>query len=166
MHEAWGIDPVEAARTLPGDDLVATAEAVDTRGIDIDAPVGSVWPWLLQMGYGRAGWYSYDSMDNDHPSARSIEDRWQSLNVGDLMPTHPGGGFEVKVLEPEHALVLYADRALMDVQDRATKAPGEAAAEGEAAATRRGMNEWRGVYPPKGGLSSEPGFDITGRLPF
>ena len=130
LHEGWGVDPIEAARTLPGDDLVGTADAVDTRGIDIDAPIGTVWPWLVQMGYGRAGWYSYDSLDMDQPSAHSIEERWQGLEVGDIMPTHPGGGFEVRVLEPQHALVLYADRALVEAQESAAKSGGEVKGDG------------------------------------
>jgi hypothetical protein len=132
LHETWGLDSVEGARLLPGDDIVGTADAVDTRGIDIDAPVGAVWPWLVQMGYGRAGWYSYDALDADQPSAHAIEDRWQQLAVGDVMPTHPGGGFEVRVLEPQHALVLYADRALVEAQERAT-AGGQGTSDGEQA---------------------------------
>lgn len=112
----WGIDPVEAAMPLPGDDLVVQAQGSDTRGIDIAAPPDAVWPWLLQMGYGRAGWYSYDQIDMDHPSADRILPEFQSLAVGDLLPTDPGGGFEVKVLEPRHALVAYVDRTLVEAQ--------------------------------------------------
>jgi proline iminopeptidase len=115
----WGIDPTESERPLPGDDLVPMAEAVDTRGIDIDAPPEKVWPWLVQMGYGRAGWYSYDQLDMNKPSADRIVPELQALAVGDVVPTHPGGGFEVRILEPDHALVLYADRGLMDAQKAA-----------------------------------------------
>jgi proline iminopeptidase len=115
----WGCDPVEAGRALPGDEIVPEAEAVDTRGIDIAAPPEKVWPWLLQMGYGRAGWYSYDQLDTSHPSADHIVPELQELAVGDIVPTHPGGGFEVRILEPERALVLYADRALIDSQAHA-----------------------------------------------
>jgi hypothetical protein len=130
LYEGWGKDPVEAARTLPGDDLIAEPDASDTRVIDIEAPPDRVWPWLVQMGYGRAGWYSYDALDNKQPSATTIEDAWQSLAVGDIMPTHPGGGFEVKVVEPGHALVLYLDRALVEGQARAAKAADEGASTG------------------------------------
>ncbi len=108
----WGVDPEEAARTLPGDDLVAGANAVETRGIDLQAPPGDVWPWLVQMGYGRAGWYSYDAIDMDRASSRDIAEGLPALEVGDIMPTHPGGGFVVKAIEPGHALVLYLDRAI------------------------------------------------------
>src|SRR5688572_14283386 len=77
---------------LPGDDLVADPTAVETRGIDIDATPEEVWPWLVQMGYGRAGWYSYDAVDMDMPSADRIRPELAGLAVGDVMPTHPGGG--------------------------------------------------------------------------
>jgi hypothetical protein len=117
--KTWGIDPEERAKPLPGDDLVPEAEALDTRGIDIDEPPAKVWPWLVQMGYGRAGWYSYDQLDMNRPSADRIVPELQSLAVGDIVPTHPGGGFEVKILEPGSALVLYADRALMEAQKKA-----------------------------------------------
>jgi proline iminopeptidase len=119
QFRTWGIDPAEKAKPLPGDDLVPDAEAVDTRGIEIAAPPEQVWPWLVQMGYGRAGWYSYDELDTSHPSADHIVPELQSLGIGDVMPTHPGGGFEVRVLKPEKTLVLYADRALMEAQKAA-----------------------------------------------
>lgn len=87
------------------------------------------------MGYGRAGWYSYDQLDMNRPSADRIVPELQSLAVGDIVPTHPGGGFEVKILEPGQALVLYADRALMDAQRNAApdgleKAPANLQATG------------------------------------
>jgi hypothetical protein len=105
----WGVDIGEATRALPGDDLVPDAEAVDTRGITIAATPDDVWPWLVQMGYRRAGWYSYDSIDMNHPSVERIVPEWQSLAAGDIVPTHPRGGFVVKVLDPGRSLVLYND---------------------------------------------------------
>jgi hypothetical protein len=109
----WGVDPGEAARELPGDDVVANATVVDTRGITIAAPVTRIWPWLVQMGYGRGGWYSYDRLDNEGESSRQIVPALQHLEVGDVVPTHPGGGFRVESLEPEHHLVLSLDPELM-----------------------------------------------------
>jgi len=117
----WGIDPSEAAQALPGDELVPDAEAIDTRGIDIAASPANVWPWLVQMGYGRAGWYSYDELDMNRPSAESIIPALQEVQVGDVFPTHPGGGFEVKIVDPEKALVLYTDRALVTAQAAAAR---------------------------------------------
>ncbi len=112
----WGIDPLETAKPLPGDDLIPEPTASDTRGIEIAAPPETVWPWLVQMGYGRAGWYSYDAIDMDRPSAHELVPELQTLAVGDVMPTHPGGGFLVQGLEPERALVLYLDDELVNQQ--------------------------------------------------
>ena len=122
----WGVDPREADLHLPGDDLIAEPSHTETRGIDICAPPDKVWPWLVQMGFGRAGWYSYDAMDMKGSSASSIMDEFQALDVGDVMPTHPGGGFMVKVLEPERALVLFTDTELVRNQALAAQAAGTA----------------------------------------
>jgi len=111
----WGLDPHEAELPLPGDELIDEPTHVETRGITIHAPVSKVWPWLVQMGFGRAGWYSYDMMDGKS-GASAIMPEFQELKVGDIMPTHPGGGFLVKVVEAERALVLYTDTALLRSQ--------------------------------------------------
>jgi hypothetical protein len=117
----WGVDPVVAERPLPGDDLVGPAARRDTRVIEVAAPPSAVWPWLLQMGYGRGGWYSYDAVDMRGASADRIVPEWQSLSVGDVVPTHPGGGFEVKQLDPDRSLVLYFDGTLVRQQAEATR---------------------------------------------
>ena len=119
----WGMDPGEADLTLPGDDLILEPSATETRGITVEAPVAKVWPWLVQMGYGRAGWYSYDVLDNKGKSAEGILPEFQALKAGDIMPTHPGGGFLVKAVDPEHTLVLYTDTEL--VRSQAAKAQAE-----------------------------------------
>ena len=63
----------ERWRMLPGDELISRAHAMITHGITIQRPRREVWPWLVQMGGGRAGWYSYDRIDNDgRPSADRI----------------------------------------------------------------------------------------------
>jgi hypothetical protein len=120
--KTWGMDPSEATRALPGDDVVAAPTGDETRGITIDAPPEAVWPWLLQLGYGRAGWYSYDQLDQRGRSADDIVEAWQTLAVGDIVPTHPGGGFEVVAIEPGRALVLRSDTALVKAQAEAAKA--------------------------------------------
>ena len=111
--ETWGIVDDEANRPLPGDDLVADAMSSDTRGVTIEAPPELVWPWLVQMGYGRGGWYSIDRLDMRGGSADRIVDEWQTLAEGDTIPTHPGGGFTVRALDPGRSLVLYADATTM-----------------------------------------------------
>src|SRR6188768_2093127 len=118
---SWGIDGRDTVRALPGDELVPDAPVMDTRSIEIAAPPSDVWPWLLQMGYGRAGWYSYDTIDMVGASSRRIVPQWQTLGVGDVVPTHPGGGFEVRRLEAGRVLVLYSDTALVAGQADAAR---------------------------------------------
>jgi hypothetical protein len=115
-RRTWGIDPDEARRALPGDQVVPDPIAIETRGITIDAPPDRVWPWLMQMGFGKAGWYSYDRLDQRGSSADGIVDAWQTLAVGDIVPTHPGGGFLVEEIDPGHAIVLRSDTELIASQ--------------------------------------------------
>jgi len=125
----WGVDETEAATMLPGDDIVPDATTVETRAITIDADPSDVWPWLLQMGYGKAGFYSYDRFDQKGVSADEIVPEWQTLDVGGSVPTNPAGGFEVRVFEPQHALVLYVDDKM--TADWAMKSGAEAGDAGE-----------------------------------
>ena len=108
-HLHWGSTPAEAEAELPGDDCMP-GTASTTRGIDIDAPPEDVWPWLVQIGFGRAGWYSYDWIDNDgRPSATTIVPELQDLAVGDRIPMTPELGFIVEELVPPHHLVAVSD---------------------------------------------------------
>jgi len=125
-YTTWGIDPDERGRTLPGDDLVSDPTLVETRGITIDAPPEAVWPWLVQMGFGRAGWYSYDAIDMKGTSAEAILPEHQALAVGDTVRTDPGGGFVVKVIEPERALVLFVDPEILAARGGVMPVPGDA----------------------------------------
>jgi hypothetical protein len=129
-RQKWGVEPEDTERALAGDDLIDDPDIVDTRSLRVDAPPSSVWPWLVQMGYGRGGWYSYDRMDMKGSSTREILPEFQDLDMDDLMPTHPGGGFVAKIVEPEKALVLYLDTDLVSGQATEDKEP-EAAAEDE-----------------------------------
>jgi hypothetical protein len=102
-------EAAEGARPVPGDDLLADARAGLTHGVTIEAPPEAIWPWLVQMGRDRAGFYGIDLLDNGgRESAREVHPEWQRLRVGDVIPARPGGdeGFEVLRLEPGRALVL------------------------------------------------------------
>jgi hypothetical protein len=78
------------SRRLPGDELVDRPTFNATRAISIAAPPQVVWPWLVQVGTTRAGWYSYDLLDNlGHPSARRILPEYQGLAAGDVVPMSP-----------------------------------------------------------------------------
>jgi PPOX class probable F420-dependent enzyme len=106
----------EAARSLPGDELVADAKIGWTHAITIGARPAAIWPWLVQMGCRRAGWYSYDGLDNAGiPSADRILPQLQQLQVGDILPQTPTAQdrFVVRALEPERALVLGDDGGSM-----------------------------------------------------
>src|SRR3954453_10171560 len=114
---AWGVDPSEMELALPGDELVAEPNAIETRGVTIEAPVAKVWPYLVQMGFGRAGWYSYEVLDSKVKGAENVVPELQKLEEGDVMPISPGGGgFVVKTVEFERALVLYTDTATARAQ--------------------------------------------------
>lgn len=89
-HLHWGASPFEARTAMPGDDLIPRAQYRTTRAISIDAPPEAVWPWLVQVGCLRAGFYSDDLLDNlSHPSAREILPELQELRVGQWVPMSP-----------------------------------------------------------------------------
>jgi hypothetical protein len=101
----WGATDEEIRRAMPGDDLIPDA-ASTTRAITIAAPADQVWPWLVQLGYGRGGWYSYDWIDNDgQPSADRIIPELQQLQVGDQILMLPGMGPRVREVEPNRYFV-------------------------------------------------------------
>lgn len=102
---------VEKHRLLPGDGMVPEPMFSVTHAITIDAPVERVWPWLAQMGSDRAGWYSWDAIDNGSmPSASSIVPNFQAVALGDVMPAVPGANdaFVVAAVDPPRDLVLTA----------------------------------------------------------
>lgn len=100
----------ESLRALPGDELISEPIASLNHAITIRRPPPDVWPWLTQMGAGnRAGWYSYDFLDNGRqPSAARIIPELQALSVGTVFPAVPGvtDGFTVLAFEPARSLVL------------------------------------------------------------
>jgi hypothetical protein len=106
----------EATRSLPGDELVADAKVRWNHAITIRARPADIWPWLVQMGCRRAGWYSYDGLDNGGVrSAGRIVAEFQQIRVGDIFPMTPKAQdrFAVRMVEPERALVLGDDAGSM-----------------------------------------------------
>jgi hypothetical protein len=107
----WGASDEEVYSRLPGDELVHHADVVETRVVTVKATPAAIWPWLVQIGQGRAGYYSYEQLENlaglKMKNAKGINPEWQHLQVGDIIPAEPGGkGFKVYALERERALVL------------------------------------------------------------
>ena len=100
---------LERKRSLPADLLIPDPAAIVMHAVTIAAPPDRVWPWLVQMGSGRAGWYSYDWVDNhSHPSATEIIPALQQVAPGDVMPSLPGvkESFIVAAVQPERDLIL------------------------------------------------------------
>ncbi len=99
----------ERTGRMPGDSMIPDPMASFTRAVTVAVPPKRVWPWLLQMGAGRAGWYSYDRVDNGgEPSAWRVLPEHQSVAVGDILPALPGAedAFVVDTLDPERELLL------------------------------------------------------------
>ncbi|MBI2766717.1 MAG: SRPBCC family protein [Chloroflexi bacterium] len=101
----------ETARPMPGDECVAAPGYAVTRAITIDAQPADIWPWLVQMGNGRGGLYSYDFLDRlfgflDGPSSDRILPEFQHLEAGDTIPIGKGADFPVYAVEDGRSLVL------------------------------------------------------------
>jgi proline iminopeptidase len=133
----WGATDAEVHKPLPGDEVVLHPMLETTHAVSIDAAAEEIWPWLVQMGYYRAGWYAdpswWDKPADEYlrslsrkeaqesgaghrnaPSAERIVPELQDLEVGDTILDGPPDTafFTVHVLEPNRALVLYSDSHL------------------------------------------------------
>lgn len=98
---------------MPGDDVVKHATFNATRAVTIQARPEEIWPWLVQIGVTRAGWYSYDWLDNlGHHSAERIVPEWQRVAVGDLVPISPDGkaGMRIKAFEPKQWMLWWDNK--------------------------------------------------------
>jgi hypothetical protein len=123
LKDELGRAPPVEERILAGDALLGEPRYVRTNSVLIEAPPGRVWPWLVQMGCGRGGWYALDLLDNGgKPSARHVHPEWQNLAPGDLLLATPDGSaaFGVLELEFERALVVGSP----SLRSGGPKAPG------------------------------------------
>lgn len=106
LFQNWGATPDEITGTVVGDDLCSDARVVATRCITLPAHPAEVFPWLRQMGFRRAGWYSYDWLDNlGRRSATTINPEWQDVDTGSRVPAGPMS-FEAAIVDPPRAFVL------------------------------------------------------------
>jgi hypothetical protein len=109
-HRRWGATDAEVAAVMPGDEVVPGAHVFCTRAITIDASPAAVWPWLVQVGFGKAGFYSYDLLDHvAHASADRILEEFQQPKVGDWVPmfnkVSEATAFRVAAIEPAAEVV-------------------------------------------------------------
>ncbi len=111
-YNRWGATPAEIAGTMPGDELVPLPKMTSTRAIAINAPPEDVWAWLVQIGQGRGGFYSFDALENllrcDIHSADRIIPQLQELHTGDLIRLAPAQApcYRVATVAPPRVLVL------------------------------------------------------------
>jgi len=110
----WGATADEVSGQMPGDDLMPDPDMQTTRAITIEAPPGAIWPWLVQMGSGRGGAYTYDWIENlfalNMHSANEILPEFQDLKVGDALPLgSKAPRLLVEVLDPDRALVVRSE---------------------------------------------------------
>ncbi len=106
----WGATDEEVARAMSGDDVVKQPTFNATRAVTIQARPEEIWPWLVQIGITRAGWYSYDWLDNlGKPSAQRILPQFQHVAVGDVVPISPDGkqGMYVKDFEANQFMLWW-----------------------------------------------------------
>jgi hypothetical protein len=107
----WGATDEEVVQHMPGDEEISHANFQSTRAITIKARASDIWPWLVQMGQGRGGFYTYAWLENlaglRISNADQILPEFQHVQVGDSMPLEPGGsGFRVAEIKPNQLLVL------------------------------------------------------------
>jgi hypothetical protein len=102
----WGATDDEIQSPVVGDHICPDARIVATRSITISAPPNEVFPWIRQMGFKRAGWYSYDIIDNlGRKSATSIHEDWQDVTTGSQVPAGLMS-FTAAIVEPPRSFVL------------------------------------------------------------
>jgi hypothetical protein len=107
----WGATDAELTRVMAGDAVIPVPMHSATHAITVAAPPSAIWPWLVQMGAGRGGLYSYDWLDRvfgvlDRPSATTILPEFQHLAIGDTVKLGARESLTVQAIDPERALVL------------------------------------------------------------
>jgi len=107
----WGATAEDISRHMPGDELLVDPQFNSTRAVEIDATTDQVWPWVVQMGYSRGGFYGFDRLDNGgNRSAERIIPECQNLKVGDSLASGEYKGklfnfLEVVEIEPDSVML-------------------------------------------------------------
>lgn len=110
-HLRWGATDQEVRGSLPGDEIAHNPDFDATRAITINASADEIWPWLVQIGYDRAGWYSYDCIDNlCRPSSEDIIPEFQDIAIGNKVPISPWVYMRVKDFASERWILWESSR--------------------------------------------------------
>ncbi len=117
LGRRWGATRAEVVASLPGDDIITAPVWQTTHAITIHESAERIWPWLVQMGITRGGWYLSERLDRiiwriDNPSVNRIVPELQHLSVGDVVPDSVDGTahFRVVEIDPDRSLVLHSRR--------------------------------------------------------
>jgi hypothetical protein len=160
---SWGADDAEVAAALPGDELVSTDVLRTTRALTIEAPRTEVWPWLVQIGEGRGGFYSYSPVERAVGArirnADAVNPAWQDIQVGDSVWLARRYGDNarqiVALLEQESHLVLMAPA------DFVRMCRGKSAAGAWGFYLRATDGQTRLIVRGSGGLVGHASFDLV-----
>ena len=109
----WGATAIEIKRAMPGDEIVDRPTFNASRAVSINAIAENIYPWIIQMGVTRAGWYSYDFLDNlAKRSAVVILPEYQNIKIGDIVPLSPDGkqGMLVKDFKKNEWIVWWDNK--------------------------------------------------------
>jgi hypothetical protein len=121
----WGATDEEVEKALPGDEFVPVAGMQATRAVTIDAPVEEVWPWLAQLGQDRAGFYSYEWLENlagcRMRNANRLDPEWQTRGVGETVKLHWASGLKLTRFEPPRVYALGGWYIVLEPNDGRTR---------------------------------------------
>ena len=157
----WGTVGTEATDSLPGDELVPEPKWSYTLGIAVDASPEDVWPWIAQLGQGRGGFYTYQTLENIAgcriTNTTEILPDHQHPKVGEDIHLHPTASkMRIEIVDPPNALVL-------------SRVPGRYRRRGELgnidlAVRRQPRPRWRQPVPDQGPLRLHPGLEEPPRV--
>ena len=147
----WGATKQEEAAALPGDDFIEAPTWQYTLGIDIDAAPTEVWPWIVQIGQARGGFYSYQGLENligcRIRNVAEVIPEFQSPQIGDEIRLHPQAPpLRIEMVDPPHALVLHGAPGADDAEEAYVETTWQFIVAGTPGGSSRLLNRGRFGY--------------------
>ena len=147
----WGATREEATATLPGDDLIESPTWQYTLAIDIGVAPTEVWPWVVQIGQARAGFYSYQGLENligcRIENVAEIIPEYQSPQIGDEIRLHPQAPpLRIELLEPPRVLVMHGAPGPDDAEEAYVETTWQLIVEETSDGSSRLLNRGRFGY--------------------